>query len=75
MNNARRQRIKTILSQIMALTDTLDNIKDYEDDARGNMPENLENSENYIKSEEYSDAIADAISDIKSAVTTLEEIL
>ena len=56
------------------LLQELENIKDEEDDARENIPENLENSEMYEASENCSDTIEDAISDIEGAINSILEI-
>lgn len=73
MNKKRREDIRKIISQIEYLIDGLENIKDEEDDARCNMPENLESSEQYTKSEEASDIIGDVVTEIRDTLNTLSE--
>lgn len=74
MNKKRRQQIQEVIAKLEACDDELTSIKDDEDDARDNMPENLQESEAYCLSEGYSDKIDDAISYIKEATDALEEI-
>lgn len=73
MNNKRRQKIRDVVSKMEGLTSDLEYIKDEEDESRANMPENLESSEQYEKSEQISDTIEDAITDIKDALNTISD--
>lgn len=75
MNNKRRQKIRDVVQKIEGLTSDLEHIKDEEDDTRANMPENLESSEQYEKSEQISDTIEDAITDIRDALNTISDNL
>lgn len=74
MNKNRRTRIKGIITRMNGLADELEDVKFDEDLARDNTPENLQGSDAYCDSEDCSDKIEDAISDIRQAVSTLEEI-
>lgn len=74
MNRERRNRLKEVITRLGACVDDLSSIKDDEDEARENTPENLQGGEAYCVSEEISDKIDDALSDIQEAVNTLEEI-
>lgn len=74
MNKDRRKRIQEIITQLNTCSDNLSSIKDEEDFTRDNIPENLQGGEAYCVSEECSDKIDDALSDIQQAVGTLEEI-
>ncbi len=75
MNKCRRKSIKEITDKIKALMSQLEDIKDEEDEARENIPENLENSDVYKTSENCSDTIEDVISDIGGAINSILEIL
>lgn len=75
MNNKRRQKIREITSKIDGLTDELEIIKEEEDDSRSNMPENLEFSVQYEKSETISETIEDAVSEIREALDAIENEL
>lgn len=74
MNKDRRDRIKDTIIILSNCKNDIERIKDDEDDARSNMPENLETSEKYEQSEKASDALDDAMSDIQGAIDTLENI-
>ena len=74
MNRERKTRIKKVIATIYGCADELDDIKFDEDLARDNTPENLQGSDAYCTSEDCSDKIEDAISDIRQAASTLEEI-
>lgn len=74
MNRERRKRIQQIITQLNTCSGDLSSVKDDEDYARDNTPENLQGGEAYCISEECSDKIDDALSDIQQAVSTLEEI-
>lgn len=75
MNNERRKQIKEAILQINTVSDKLDSIKDYEDEARENIPESFEYTDAYQKSEECSDALSDAVSDLQAVAAALEDIL
>lgn len=74
MNKARKKKIQNIITQLNNCSNNLEDIKLDEDYSRESIPENLQESETYRKSDESSDIIEDAISDIRSAVSSLEEI-
>lgn len=74
MNKARRKNIDQIIVQLNSCITELSDVQDEETSARDNMPENLQGSDAYCASEECSDKIDDAITDIEQAVSTLEEI-
>ena len=74
MNRNRRRQIKEVITQLETCADTLENVKNEEDDARENMPENLQDGGAYCTSEECSDKIEDAISDIRAVIENIEDI-
>ena len=73
MNRSRRNRICIIIDKILDLVNELMYIKEEEDDTRENIPINFENSEIYENSENCSDALDDAISDISDSLDKLKE--
>ena len=75
MNKERRTRIRKVTKNLSACISELESIKDEEDYARSCMPENLEYSEAYEKSEECSDTMEDAITDIQGIADSLEKII
>lgn len=74
MNKERRKRIREVIQDLSAVSSKLESIKDDEDDARAEIPENLQNSSNYEESERSSDIIGDAISELSEISDSLEEI-
>lgn len=74
MNRERRKKIKEIANKLRDCSASLSSVKDEEDEARENIPENLQDGEAYCTSEEYSDKIEDAISDLDAVVENLEDI-
>ena len=77
MNAQRRNRL--VLENVK---NNLTAICDEEDEARWKMPENLESSDRYERSEECSDAISDAadsvddaIGDIASAIESVQNAI
>lgn len=74
MNRERRKRISKVIATISGCADELDDIKYDEDYARESTPENLQGSDAYCTSEDCSDKIEDAISDLRQAASTLEDI-
>lgn len=74
MNKSRRQRLRQIVDALQSIVNDLDDIKMEEDEARNNMPENLESSETYEESENCSDVIEDAISDLNEIMGNITEM-
>ena len=74
MNQQRRTKTKAVIRRLNECIDDLSTIKEDEDDARDNIPENLQEGEAYHASEECSDKLEDAISWIKDVVDSLETI-
>ncbi len=74
MNKQRRERIREVINQLESCADDLEAIKEEEDDARDRIPENLQDGDAYCASEECSDKIEDAISDIRAVVVNIEDI-
>lgn len=74
MNKDRRKKIAETIDKLRQCSGNLYDIKNEEDDSRENIPENLQSSEFYCYSEECSDNIDEAISEIDSAISSLEDI-
>lgn len=75
VNNKQRKKIREVIKQLKDTSERIDQIKDDEDDSRIDIPENLQNSENYIYSESCSEVLSDAVSDINETIDSLENIL
>lgn len=74
MNKQRRNKLDEAVKILQNAVEILQKIKEQEDMARENMPENLETSEMYEHSENCSDTIEDAITDIEGAIESILEI-
>lgn len=74
MNKERRKEIKEIAATLSDCSSKLQSVLSDEDYDRDNMPENLEGSPNYVRSEECSDTLEDAVSDLDDIVASLEGI-
>jgi uncharacterized coiled-coil DUF342 family protein len=74
MNKKRREQIQKVIDKLSECSEELNSIRDDEDCYRDEMPENLQNSERYEQSEEYSDILDDAATSIDDVVTNLQEI-
>ena len=72
MNGERRKQIYNISSQLSAIVDMVDSLLSDEEDALGNMPENLEGSERYEMMEEAVDNLESAKESLEEAVEYLE---
>lgn len=75
MNNARRKHISGIKEQLESLYATIDDIKTEEGDYKDNIPENLQSSVTYEKSETACDNLDAALTSIEEAIEYLEESL
>lgn len=74
MNKERRECIGAITNVLRECSSTLENVKDDEDYAREQIPENLQNTDKYIKSEEASDVLDSAINGLEDVINTLDEL-
>lgn len=74
MNKNRRQKLRQIVDALQSIVNDLDDIKMEEDEARNNMPENLEGSEIYEESENCSDVLEDVMSDLNEIMGNISEI-
>ena len=61
MNKYRRKELSTLLSTLEEVKDTLETLKEEEEEYRDNMPENLWGSERYEKAEEAISNMEDAM--------------
>ena len=75
MNNKRRQRVNIAISELENVSNILSDVYDEENDALGNMPENLESSDRYLMMEECVDYLEDAISMVSDATDALREVV
>lgn len=82
MNNKRRKELRRAISMIETALDIVNSVKDEEEDAMYNYPENLQGTETYENMEvavdtmeEVASAIEDGVDSLNNAVSLLEEIV
>lgn len=75
MNAARRARIRAARKTLRNVCDEIVAVRDEEDEARDNMPENLAYSERYEQSEECSEAMNSTIDLIEEAIESLDDAI
>lgn len=75
MNKKRREIIRTAVETISQSTSMIEGVLDQEVDALDNWPENLQNTERYIRSEDAVDNLESATSLLKEALPYLEEVI
>ena len=80
MNNKRRKELRRAIDMIETALDIVNGVKDEEEDAMCNYPENLQGTETYENMEvavdtmeEVTSAIEDAVDSLNNAVSLLEE--
>ena len=72
MNKPRRKYLQVLLVQLTEIRDTLEAIKDEEEEYRDNMPENLQGSERYEKADTVCDDLCDAVSNLEEVIANIE---
>lgn len=82
MNNKRRKELRRAIDMIETALDIVNSVKDEEEDAMYNYPENLQGTETYENMEvvvdtmdEITSAIEDGVDSLNNAVSLLEEIV
>ena len=82
MNNKRRNELRRAISMIETALDIVNSVKDEEEDAMYNYPENLQGTETYENMEvavdtmgEVTSAIEDGVDSLNNAVSLLGEIV
>ena len=80
MNNKRRKELRRAISMIETALNIVNSVKDEEEDAMCNYPENLQGTETYENMEtavdtmeEVASVIEDAVGSLNDAVSLLEE--
>lgn len=74
MNNQRRKRLKEAVDLIERATAVIEEIKDEEQEALENLPENLQESERAENMQECVDLLEEIQSDLEDKVAELEEV-
>lgn len=74
MNKKRKNLIQRIIAKLQSCSTELADVNFEESYARESIPANLQESDNYRKSEDCSEKIEDAIDNIQCSITTLQDI-
>lgn len=74
MNIERRRRLSTVAEKATELKDMLTAVREEEEEARDNMPENLQESERYQAMDEACDIISEAEDICDELADKLQEI-
>lgn len=72
MNPNRRKRLLGLLKEVEEIRSQIETIRDEEDEARDNMPENLQETERFVNSEESSEALSTAEDYLNDAASAIE---
>lgn len=72
MNKSRRERLNAALVKLQQVAQSIDRIKDEEQDCMDNMPENLQSSDRYRAMENAVDHLEDAIESIQEAAGCID---
>lgn len=72
MNAARRKQIEKIISELQDIQERMQEIENEEQEYLDNIPENLQGSEKYEKSENAIFQMQDASLEIESCIDNLE---
>lgn len=75
MNKQRRKELSDLLGQLQDIRERLENLRDDEQSAYENMPENLRDSERGEAAQNMIYNLDDAFTEIDNACDTLEEIV
>lgn len=75
MNPNRRKRLLGLLKEVEEIRSQIETIRDEEDEARDNMPENLQETERFVNSEESSEALSTAEDYLNEAASAIEEAI
>ena len=75
MNKQRRQRLREVNIFMNSLLTTIETIKDIEESAYDNIPENLQESSRAYEMEDNIDNLEDAIDSLSDAINSIENIL
>ena len=75
MNKLCRKTLQKIFDQLSDLREEIEAVKEEEDGSRENIPENLQGSERYERSETASSNMDEAMEYISSACDSLESVL
>lgn len=73
MNNQRRKRLKEVIDLINQANSIIEEVKDEEEEALNNLPENLQDTERAESMQECIDQLEEIYDDLTDRSTELEE--
>lgn len=71
MNDKRRSSLKSAIDLLIRASEIVSSVKDDEEDALNNMPENLQESDRYEKMEDAVAALEEAEESIENAIDSI----
>jgi chaperonin cofactor prefoldin len=75
MNNQRRKEIKKIIDRLDIIKNEIEQICNDEEDYHDNIPENLQDSDRAMSSEEAIDNLNEVLENIENAIDNLESAM
>lgn len=75
MNNQRRKELKNIQNQIELIKGMLEQVCNDEEEYHDNIPENLQDSDRAILSEEAIDTLNEIVENLEESITEIESII
>ena len=75
MTKLRKNRLRQVLSLIEDAKNILEEVKDEEETAMDNMPENLQGTARYEQMEDAVCNLEDAVCNLEDAVDSIQEVL
>jgi len=75
MNSQRRKALQVVFDTISEAHETLEVLKEEEEEYRDNIPENFQGTERYEKAENACEILDTAVSSLEEAVNAIEEVI
>ena len=75
MNNQRRKELKSLQKQLELVKEMLERVRDDEEEYHDNIPDNLQDSERAMMSEEAIDTLTEIAEDLENSISELESII
>jgi hypothetical protein len=72
MNNKRRKALEAVFDQLNETKGVLEDMQIEEEEYRDNIPENMQNSERYTRTEKICDDLEEAVSLLEEATDLIE---
>lgn len=75
MNDARRRQLRRAIVLINEATSIMESVCDQEEEARDNMPENLQSTDRFEAMEDAIDSLNNAAEKLEEAVESIESVM